>query len=338
MQLSSPAQEYLEKAEAAAKNGDYTAALRLLSTGFATDAAYQPLYALAARCLRALDGEDEARLFDAALARFGDANAFYDLGYHFVDVDNDRLALPFLARAHALAPGDARIAAEYALTLCDQMNPCAGIEALERTPFRQFPAASYQYYWCSFLCDKDRAGIAAYLRDARPAAGDAAFAFDKLAEGLERLEAVGEPQPFVRDWHFIQYGAAILDFFDERITPEGLQVAGGRYVYQSGGYGEVGGILRRLATFLRAMEQVPARVVALADRDSEIVAGAAAQILALPLERATAANLAAPGALVVAADSTALADYPALRTTQPNQTVFALSHCWTQGGTLTPDV
>jgi hypothetical protein len=106
---------------------------------------------------------------------------------------------------------------------------------------------------------------------------------------LRRLQAVGEPEPLIPDWHFIQYGAAILDLMDESVSEDAFEVAGGRYVALWGQMESVRRVLEMLKIFLAATEQKPRIVVAHEDRDSQILGLALSQVLGLPFETATSA-------------------------------------------------
>jgi len=346
----SPAAEHEAAARAALRgDSDPRAALGHLRSGFAVDPAHRTLYALAAESLRQLGGENEALLFEQALARFDTYQPFFELGYHFIEVGNDALAVPFLERAHALAPTDVPTATELALAVTAQFRPCRGREVLAKTNYTSSFSAAYQYHWCSLLCEKGEAETAEFIDGGRNAvrtggvpaqwASEVTVMLDKLDACRERMQAIGKPEPFVRDWHFIQYGAAVLDFFDERSAEEGLSVAGGRYVYQSSDAASLYGILERLGRFLEILQRRPAQVLYVADRDSEIVGRAVAAVLGLPVDVATAENVAGPHRLIVASDNHALADIAeALLIPHEAQTVFSLVMDWLEPGVLTPDI
>lgn len=334
---SSPAEEPTAAARAALDRGDPQAALTSLRLAFAADPGHAPAYQAAAACLRALDGADEAALFERALARSDDPEAYFDLGYHFVDVGHEALAVPFLERALALAPGDVEIAAELAVALAADRRPAEGFAALERLDLgRQF-GPRYQHAWCALLANRPDV-VRRFLDEARPnlAAPDAdpaiLGAVNELAECLARLETLSDPPPLVQHWHYVQYGAAILDLFEE---PE---VAGGRYVALWGSDQAVATSLAKLRTLLETLGRPPEQVLALPDRDSEILGRAAARLYDLPFEIGAEPSFARPGALVVAADNRLLADHPALREVQAGQTVFALNLHWLARAPITPDV
>ena len=346
---NSPAHENLQLARASLAQGDATECLRLLGFGFGADSTLKPLYEVARQALQQLQAPEEAALFERALSDFGSAKPFYDLGYHFVGVGSDRLAIPFLERAHALAPGDIDIANELCLALCGQFQPARGadvlaqvLEPLDSRPFWPW----FQLQWARLLTNQPT-GIAEWITESRAvlsAAGlseeqraNTGYVLDKLEAALHRLQSVPDPRPLVQDWHFIQYGAAILDYMDDSVTEGGLEVAGGRHVATWGQVGDVRRVLEKLKQFLDATGQKPQVVIALEDRDSQIIALAAAQVLALPYEIASAQNIGRAKALIVAGDNRAI-DWNALRVVAQEQVLFAFSHHWLAGSAVTPDI
>ena len=343
----SPAQEAFAQAVAVAEQ-DKQAALPHLMSAFAADPDFAPTYELAARVLTQIGGGEEAALFEAARQNFNDFRPFFDLGYHFIDVQNVRLALPFLQRAHRLNPDDAQTACELAVAYAHQLQPEKGREALAQMYENGHFWEVYQFFWCCFLTqfevDKIRDFVETY-RAAFAARHDEASqgpvsALDKLDNGLRRYDALNEkeqgvPPIFIRDWHFIQYGAALLSFFDDN---EGdVQVAGGRYVALWGQMESVAGILHDLVRFLSGLDRLPERLLYLPDRDSEIIGLALGSLLNVPPEEADDTNVGGPNRLIVAADSRELYS-SALSPVYPSQTVFALNVHWTDDGAVTPDV
>jgi hypothetical protein len=339
----SPAEEHQKQAEQLLKQGDARDALGALKMGFVADVKHRPLYAVAAKALAALGGVDEAKLFLAAHDKMESAVPFFNLGYHFVEVGQDDFAVPFLERAHALAPTERVVANELALALAGSFRPAKGRDVLARVDYTQEWGIAYQYHWCRLLAGDDpkdaEAFVAAPPKNAEPGQEDnIAYMRLRLSECLERRRSIPQPLLEIRDWHFIQYGAAILDFMDERYADGGKQVAGGRHVYQAASDEALAEILGKLKALLEGLGRQFERVVALPDRDSEIVGCAVAAWLGLPWERADEANLEAPRCLVVAGEASRFGEFPQVHTVQDGQTTFALWQQWTQPGPWTPDI
>lgn len=77
--------QFCEQAQAQMSDGDYSEALRLLSFAFEVDVSDKATYELASECLAKLGATEKSVLFNKVIADFTNAEAFYDLGYHFVD-------------------------------------------------------------------------------------------------------------------------------------------------------------------------------------------------------------------------------------------------------------
>jgi tetratricopeptide (TPR) repeat protein len=346
-ETASPAEEHLRSAQEAAEEGQDQEALRRLSFGFEADRTYQPLYQLAAACLRRLGGAAEAALFESALASFGEPRAFFALGYHFVDVGHNRLAIPFLERALELAPGNVGIALELAVALTAHFQPARAHELLSGLDLDDEFWPTYQRHWCALLCGESAgteefiALARAQLEEVEPEDEEERVpllqALDKLEECLGRLRAVQAPRQLIRDWHFIQYGSAILDYFDQRTAEDGLAVAGGRWVALWGSNAALAAILAKLRGLLEELGRVPELVLGLPDRDSQIVGRALAELLAIPFSTVSG-DIARPHTLVVACDSRELRAYEELREVQPGQTVFALNLHWLAPCAICPDI
>jgi tetratricopeptide (TPR) repeat protein len=340
--ISTGAAGDLMVARAAFHDGDARAALLRLIPIFEADASFTPAYALASDCLRALGGDAEAALFQAAAAHLQDSRPLYELGRHFVDADRERLAIPFLERALALAPGDPNVALQLAAALTAERQPQRARDVLENVD-RSSGSVAHQYYWSTLLTGRSD-GVHEFVSDGRQALEQdadrlGAYAvklysarLDELDDCATRFERIDHPQARVRDWQYIQYGAAILDEW------ECMEVAGGRYVMQCATYTQVATILHRLRQTLTALNHYPVCVLGLADRDSEITARAAAEVLGVPYAPATQSLVGTPGALIIVGDAQSTMYVEELRVAQPNQTLFALNLQWTSGAEITPDI
>ena len=344
----SPAQENLAAARRSLSAGDPEEALRMLTHGFTADAALRELYLCAHEVLQQLGAPKEAALFAAALKNFDGSEPFFHLGYHFVGAGHDRLAIPFLERASQIDPHQAVIDNELAIALCGQFQAARALEILDALPEPRPFWVQFQRAWAAILCNR-RAGLDEWLQGARkylqetneiPDAQKSSveYALNKLGECLKRLESVPAPRARIDDWQFIQYGAVVLDLMDDRIVENGMEVAGGRHVASWASYEDIGRMLAKLHDLLGAVDALPQRVIALPDRDSQIIGAACAQIMGVPmLEVADEKQLAQENSLVVAGDALSL-EVPELSQVLARQTVFALSMNWLERAQVTPDV
>ncbi|MBX9721365.1 MAG: hypothetical protein K2X81_08230, partial [Candidatus Obscuribacterales bacterium] len=338
--------EPLELAKDKFAQGDMSECLRQLTFAFIQDTDNTECYSLAIMCLRQLGSENEAKLFENALANFDDARAFFDLGYHFIDVGHERLAIPLLLRAFRLAPGDSKIALELAIALCGQFQPRAAREALLQCKLDSNFWISYQFHWSSLLCGITD-GAEAFIKESRRTflaqtatheIKGALYALDKLDELRLRFSVVKKPEAHIMHWHFIQYGSAILDYFDDSMGQQGLQVAGGRWVYVGISYLQLNVTLLKLKRLLAELGRTPSIVLSVPDRDSIIIANGISRILGLPMTVVPdMENTAWEESLLVAANNWNFSGAP-LERVMKNQIVFAFNHNWLEQGPNTPDI
>ncbi|MBN1486776.1 MAG: hypothetical protein JW981_03985, partial [Anaerolineae bacterium] len=342
----SPAKPHLQEARKSFDAGEPEEALRHLTSGFIADSAYEPLYELAAECLRQLDSEDAAQLFDTAYTNFKSAESFYRLGCHFVDEQHHQLANAFLERAHKLAPKNLDIALELALSYNSCLEPLKARNLLSGMNLRENFWATYEFMWSSLLCNQFQ-DVAEFVNNGRKSVmmvnvdeetrSGVLFALNKLEEVQNRLRAFPNPEPLIQHWHFIQYGAAILDYFDNRTADEGLSVAGGRWVAFWASYANILMVLYKLRRYLEVLDRYPLHVAGLEDRDSEIIGRAAAGVLDLPFVFATREIMQEPDVLIVAFDNRQLR-FTELQYVEKAQTLFALNLHWLLDAGPTPDV
>lgn len=332
-------EDHIAQARKHFEAAEYQEALRSLQWGFLIDSSVAELYRLAADALAGL-GSEEEKLFRQAVDRFDEFQPFYDLGYHFVDTRNLDLARPFLERAMEIDPTSLEAAFELSVAYSGRFQVVKAIETILSVDYSADFWLTYRLHECNLLNNETR-GIETFIRDARrflDNKGDdqsqfALFKIDSLEEALNRYHFVGRPNLHVRDWHFIQFGGAVLDYFDD----SGEYSTGGRFVYTWGSMKGVRQDLEFLKLFLNATGRAPGRVISLTDRNSEIVGRAASEILSLDF------GLYEPGndmsdSLIVAGDNSEFNGMEELARIQPNQTVFALNLNWFSGAMIAPDI
>ncbi|MBX9688603.1 MAG: hypothetical protein K2X27_17980 [Candidatus Obscuribacterales bacterium] len=338
--------EPLESAKERFAQGDFPECLRLLTFAFIKDHDNRDCYVLAAMCLRQMKADAEAELFERALANFENYAGFFDLGYHFIDVGHERLAIPMLERAFKLSPGNTEVALELAIAKCGRFQPFEARKVLLECEFSEGFWLRYQFHWSSLLCGITD-GAEQFIKDSRrrflaEAASHeirgALYALDKLDELRLRLTLLPDPKPLIMHWHFLQYGAAILEYFDDREGQEGLQVAGGRWVYVGLSYKQMASTLIKLKQYLKAIERSPSLILSMPDRDSTIIAHAAARLFGLPLTVIPdPANVGWEESLLIAANNWNL-ENAAIEKVLKGQSVFAFNLNWLQQGPITPDI
>jgi tetratricopeptide (TPR) repeat protein len=346
------AQNLYEQAQIHFKEGEYADALQHLWKCFSTDNQYVDAYSLAAKILDEIGGEEEARLFQACAEQFGDANAFYDLGYHFVDAAQWEVATPFLERAFALNPTDLNMAYELSLALTARFQFERATEIIESVEFRNDFWLSYRLYFCNILQNREVNIAQQFVRSIREQiyllpqrTDDETFALQKLTELQEmirRLESLYKTEPFeegkkfIRNIHFLQYGGAILDFMEEENG--GREVAGGRYVGIWFTKEIIANILAKLVLFLAKMEKQPSEILYVLDRDAEILAKVLAKKANIPANFLSQKNIHTKNALIIAKDAKDFHEFLQLVPLENEQITFALQLNWLESAAFCPDI
>lgn len=262
---------------------------------------------------------------------------------------HNRLAIPFLVRSLQLAPEEMGVATELAVAYCAQFQPDLAKAVLNNFDWRSNFWYSRFYYYCALLCNQPD-GCDAFIADGlkmldgetEQVVGQGRASVYKLSEILSRLRTVKGPRNLIVDWHYIQYGAAVLDLFDERVIPEGLEVAGGRWVALYVTYSTLRSMIEKLKQLLEKTGRVPQKVLAIPERDSVIIGTAIAQILQVPFQMYSGSE---ENTLVVCSDSAMLGVNEFVESITmglydilPGQTLFAANHSWLQRAPVTPDV
>ena len=344
----SPANEDLEMAKKAYDENDFEKALRYLIFGFEKDNANKLLYDLTMKCLDELGAEDEVELFNNAIKNFKDGSEFYNLGYYYVSNGSYRLAIPFLQRANKLLPQDNDIALELAIALTAHYRPREAQEILEKLEDAGEFWVAYQYLWCSLLLNK-RKGIKEFIAFAEKQFNadqgqdedeieEYTIALDKLQQCYDRLclmdNLKNKPQSPIQQWQFVQYGGAILDYFEE------TTVAGGRYVALVGQYSRVHLILKKLVSMLDGLNRKPLMVISLEDRNSVILGKTLSRMLNVEFQLIDEENIGYNDGLIVASSANEFCycediDFSGIT---KNQTVFAFNLNWLSDCCTAPDI
>ena len=343
----SPAIENYNAAKKAFDEGNYTEALRLQVYAFSADPDFKPTYELAVLAIEKLGGEDEAVLFKKAIADFNNYKPFYDLGYHFIDVGNYRMAIPFLQRALVLSNNSLSVAMELSIAYAAQFQPEKGMELLKQIDLENSFWAWCQLYWCSLLSNQPD-GIEQFISNTKMQFKDnldmqdrntiAIYsALSKMEECLLRCKTIEKPKYIIRDWQYIQYGGAILEYFDNKIDENALQVAGGRYVAKFGSNSEVKMIISKLKEYLVKLERFPETIYMLPGRNCEIIGKAISKVFGVSCTQYNR-NEPVQNCLIVAGNTSDFNDCPEFVSITGNTLTFALNHNWLESSLISPDI
>jgi hypothetical protein len=297
-----------------------------------------------ARIAQAIAGDELAGFVRKGAARPEDPEALYDLGYQLIDQQLHGIASTVLARAFECAPKSPRVLAEL----------CAALEGADR-----HAVAYAKLRHARGLVDKDfvlryllafnalmsgeidaAAKELPELEQRLPAANaDLAHMLATIRRLLGRVSALRRATSLdltdLRGWHAVVNGGLLLHRspygFDEGMH--------GRYAFTQDSEARCAAALRFLAAALARLGRTPRRVFALPDRESEVLAEAAAVTFGVPVGPWPDAGATEPG-LVVAYDLASV-PRPALATLiphRPQQMLFAHACCWTEPPVFTPDV
>jgi tetratricopeptide (TPR) repeat protein len=343
----SPAEKHYSFAMAAFKENNYRETLRLLTCAFIEDSAFKPAYELVCQCMEQLSFSDEAKLFREVLGHFDNYEAFYNLGYYYIDIGQNKLAIPFLERALTLSGGSCEVAIELSVAYNSQFQPEKALEVLKRVDLGSDFWAWYQYYWCALLSGEVE-GIYEFIKGTKNYFDSALkqensetaplyYVLEKLQQCLNRYNTIKQVEPIIKHWHYIQYGASILDYFEESISENVLPVTGGRYASKFGQYSEVKKIICRLRAYTEGIRFLPETIYFLPDRDSEILARVTAQIFNITCKEYCNKRLKEKH-IVLAADNRDFNVCPELASIKANQLVFSYNHHWLENSLITPDV
>lgn len=332
---------YYQQAVTLYKQTHYPESLRQLVLGLQVDVNYKPLYLLARDIFAKLNGVEERRLFAIALSDFDQFQAFFDLGYHFIDSEQYELAAALLEKALTLAPTNIDAAYELAFAYMARFNNQAALKALAKVDYESDFWAAYLYYQCKLWLGQPE-GVAEFIQDVQLLLKKQVLSesleliqdkINELEESLRRYQqvTVTDRMP-IRDWHFVQYGAAILHYNEENKA-----IAGGRYTYLQGDAQLVCLVLNKLVVYLQTLNRVPEKILALPDIESELLGQILAQLLQKPYSTLEMME-DFTNCLIVAADSSLLNGIEPLVEVCAQQTVFALNHSWLKRSMIVPDV
>lgn len=335
----SPAEEDFANAQKEFDNGDYIECLRRLAWGFQKDVDHMPLYELSAQALENLGGIDEKELFMAVVNHPNDADAYAQLGNFYYEQEHYDLARTFFEKTLQLNKNYEEVKHNLAISYARRFQIAKAIKVLNDAD----PTDFWNIYFlnkCKML-DKQTLGVAESIKglqnflaqiEDQDSVAVARMKTEELRETLERLYSVSNLQQHIRDWHYIQYGGVILDFFESD-----EYVAGGRWVASWGSKESIRSLGIKLKLFLNKLSLSFTAVCALPDRDSQIVGSVIAKELDLPLSIYDP-SLTNENCLIVSSDTKHFRDYETINQIENGQVIFAANHSWLENEMVTPDI
>ena len=293
-----------------------------------------------ARIVVAIGDRELAELLAAASVAIDDDTVLYELGYHLIEAGLPAIAATVLRRCLALVPGTEPVVTELVAALERDLRHDEARAVLEAHP--ELRAASFL---CRYLHAYDAAmsGDLAIAREAAPTLvgrdDGERFMAARIAAIVARADRVAAVAPLdgedLRGWHYVLTGGLLLHRSPHGFA-DGMR---GRYAWLQDGEDRVKTGIERLGAALARWGVRPPCVYALPGRDHEIVAEAAARLLAVPRVPWPAVGVPAPG-LVVAYDlgQAEWADLERLVERREGQILYAHASPWTEDGAVAPDV
>jgi len=287
------------------------------------------------RIAEALKRTEAARLaLDAARAP-EEALPLHALARVLLEDRLPALAATMLARARSIAPESERVTASFATALGGIMRHAEARDALRAVPkvLEKSPRCRGLLALHTLMTgelEEARAIVAAL-----PGEASAVAEVDAVRGMLARADAVrGEVSLDKRDlrgWHFVVNGGILL-----HLCP--FSGMNGRYVWLQDSPGRMLDGVRRLAVVLEAWQAKAPRVFVLPDRDSAVLAHAAASVLRAPVEYWPQGGSTKPG-LVVAYDLATLRPTVRAEISQHRhgQPLLVHASCWTTDAFPTGD-
>lgn len=293
-----------------------------------------------ARIVAPMAGLEVAGLFESA-ARGPDLRRLRDLAHGMMDMGLAAMALPVLERCRRLAPDNDAVLLEL-VTAFDAIGaPQPALAALRAQPAALARQSGLRHALAVATAQTgDLEALPGLLGSLGAPEGDeqrliqAWLQRTLIRAGLTR-PLTGLDRGDLRGWQYALTGTLLLHI-SEHGHPEPMA---GRYAWVQDSPGTVRLAVDRLARVLKAMGPTPPVIVPLPDRDSEILARIAGDLLGLPVRPWPIRGVPAP-ALVVAydmreADPGALA---VLFQRAPGQVLWSHVGCWTEGGPIAPDI
>jgi hypothetical protein len=262
----------------------------------------------------------------------------YDLGYALIDAGAPAIAASVLWHCLALVGDSEEVVCELVSALESALAYGDAYAVLE-----QHTALRGRSFLCEYLYAFNAAMAGkldvtrAALGGLRPDSEETERMRETISDIIARADRVAGILPLdardLRGWQYVLTGTLLA-----HQSPYGFDdPMHGRYAWLRDSFARVATGITRLAPLVRAT-RVPC-IYAPPGRDNEILAGAVAQRLELPIAPWPAVGVPAPG-LIVVYDLAALphADVARLSHRRPDQILYAHASPWTHDVALAPEV
>lgn len=285
-------------------------------------------------------GPEIAGLF-ASAGRGPDLRRNRDLGHGLMDMGLPDVAATLLERCRRLAPDSETVLLELVTALDTLGHSAACLTLLRAQPAALARSGALRHALVVHTAatgDLDAAqGLLASLgapEDDEQRLIQAWLQRTHIRAQLAR-PVTGLDQSDLRGWQYALTGTIVLHL-SEHGHPEPMA---GRYAWLQDAADTVRTCVERLRVVLQAASEPPPALIPLPDRDSEILALAAGELLGLPVRPWPIRGVPAP-ALLVAYDLREAAPHALAGLFQraPGQILWSHVGCWTEAGPIAPDI
>lgn len=284
------------------------------------------------RVLARMDEQHLAEACKKAARKPDDAATLHGLGCAFLDGKLPAMAATVLSRANRLKPGREDVVAELVSALEELGRNGEALQVL-RGPgtdrLRREFVCSYLTAFNALMCGdpkEARDRLPKLLKQRDPEHAGMASRLSQMVQRLDGLQGASALDGGdLRGWHFVVNGNVVL-----HRSPVDTERMRGRY----GAAHDCAALCRegveRLRAALRAMDLAPPAVFFPDERDSRVLARAAAQLLEVPARALPPAGTLEPG-LLVAYDLSTLDDnwLDLLMWQRAGQALWTHASCWT---------
>ncbi len=293
----------------------------------------------------AIAGDDFRKLADAAATFPDDTNALNALGWELSEHQLFEIAASVFSRTNRLAPGDAETVAELVHALEGDCQNAAACVVLVEQPGLLEEHNLFRYLLAfNSIMSGDLPSARRILPSLDRDDDDSRPWAERIEAMVGRADEVGEvcklDKRDLRGWHYVLNGGLLL-----HVSPYGFNKGmTGRYAFIQDSPGRCRHGILRLQSVLEATGFAPKQVVSLPDRESQILATAAAKMLNLRLvtwkPQAGLRRFSGPQeGLIVGYDLAAHAEETLVELDRrhPRQLLFIHATCWTEPPPVCPD-
>lgn len=326
--------------EVAIQQKNYHKAFELLEVGFLQEVNNKKLLSYAIQLFTELGQSEAIQLFNELLLKPRSFDTNYGVGRYFFDVEQYSLALPFLKKSVDIDESQLNGVHDLAVTHARLFNVEEGLKTLQ---FHHPKKAFWNYwYWAKLsILNQSLKGVDFAIEDLtkgldaeedQTAMVLPRLKIQELEECQKRYQLIKEPNDWIQDWHFIQYGGVVLDYNEQDVTQKG------RYKAALGTYEKIKAVILRLIYLFDQKEIRLETVFFMPNKNAEIIAKVIAQIVGCKLQAYDGNVLMENSHLIVGASTSDFNKEKELQNISSNQYLFAMNHTWVQSATLAPEL